>query len=172
MSEILKRELFLCCLVAAVSVACRAAAQDKRSADPLGLSVKASLDRKALAIKMELALKPDKAVTIYESDLPWKNHDSIVIVAANLRGEPLNRSLPIDDPGPATIEIKGQYESRGTIDLQYQFPTLADEINKRDVLIFWSYQLRSIDGVPSERVGGWFLVPKAVDAVKATTRPH
>jgi hypothetical protein len=64
----------------------------------------------------------------------------------------------------------------GEIQLRQAFPELTVALEKRDVIVFWSYQLTpligrppgrvgdrplpGLGGRPLPRVGGWLLIPK------------
>jgi hypothetical protein len=109
-----------------------------------------------------LTNKSAESVAIYQYSLPWGGHYSILLIAAKVDagGTVLNKSLPIDDPGPATITIKPNETLTGKISLISRFPVFLEALRDRDVIVFWSYQFQPIDAAPLQRVGGYVFFPK------------
>lgn len=131
------------------------------------LVVAVSLDRSQsdLGMMIQLTSKSKGPLRIYESDLPWAHWNSLVLTAVKPKrgGEVLKnpRALPIDDPGPRTLVLAPGTTVQGRISLDKRFPDISQEIQRSDILIFWSYQLTPIDAAQLERAGGWFLIPKS-----------
>src|SRR5262249_55580997 len=97
--------------------------------------------------------------------LPWGNRYSMVAVAVGLRsvgGFTLREVFPIDDPVPTEITIRSGDVLEGDVPLNDRFPTLPEEIKKRDVIVFWSYQLLfgSRKEAASNRVSGYVMIPR------------
>ena len=110
-------------------------------------------------LNLTLTVSSDAPISMYESDLPWGNAYSTVILAATVRGVPLQREAPIDDPGPSTRSLHNGQRLVGKIRLNDRFPELRRELRKNDVLIFWSYEGKTVDGRKLSRSGGWHALP-------------
>jgi hypothetical protein len=113
----------------------------------------------------EVALKytGDRDLQVQRHALPWGNTYSLILIGvdATALASPLDKHLRIDDPGTAMITLKPGQSLAGRIDLTQRFRDLPSAIQRRDAIIFWSYQLQPIDGKPLPRVGGWFFIPEA-----------
>jgi hypothetical protein len=96
-------------------------------------------------------------LTIYRSALPWGVRDSLLLVAICLDGsktvlEPANY---IDDPSPEQMQLVAGQKLSGTIALGRRFPDLRKCLQRRNALIFWSYELAPIsDSVRFPRTSG------------------
>jgi len=59
-----------------------------------------------------------------------------------------------DDPGPGMVTLRPGDTMSGKISLKNRFPGLEDlSKEKKDAIIFWSYELRSNDGESIESMG-------------------
>jgi hypothetical protein len=119
--------------------------------------------RPPFVVEVTLKYTGSRDLEIYHDALPWVNSYSLILIGveASAMASPLDKHLPIDDPGPATMTIKPGQRLVGAIDLTHRFRDLTRAVKQHDVIIFWSYQLQPIDGKPLPRVGGWFFIPKA-----------
>jgi hypothetical protein len=134
--------------------------QDNAPRDDVKVLVAADTSQDALDI--ELIYAGERALEIYEHSLPWRGALSIILVAvhANALGTPLDKEVPIDDPTPDTLLLEPGTTYRGRISLPSRFPGFAEARRSRDVIVFWSYALQSIDGEQLPRSGGFLLFPK------------
>jgi hypothetical protein len=105
-----------------------------------------------------------KPLKIYEASLPWKNRNSMVLVAVTTNGFALKEELMVDDPGAATRTIKPGEILSGRISLHRRFPALAKALADQDIILFWSCQLRPVEAAPLERTGGWLLLRKSLSS--------
>jgi hypothetical protein len=130
---------------------------------PAPMEVKLERFGRDLALDIRLSSNLGKPIRVYQSSLPWAAWHSMVLVAvkANQNGHMLNRYTPIDDPSPTIVTLNPGAEMKGRIALNERFPDLSRTLREADVLVFWSYQLRPLDGAPLERQGGWLLIPKS-----------
>ena len=105
-------------------------------------------------------------LTTYQYSLPWGGRYSILLIAVktDAGGTVLDRSWPIDDPGPAIVTIKPSETLTGKILLVSRFPGFLEALKERDVVVFWSYQFQSIEGDSLSRVGGCVLFSKSSKA--------
>jgi hypothetical protein len=96
------------------------------------------------------------ALEMYAADLPWGVQTSIVLLAAQVQGDRkiIQDSPYIDDPGPTKISIKPSEQIVGTIELARRFPKLPRIAMKNEVILFWSYQAKTIAGRRSNRTSG------------------
>jgi hypothetical protein len=74
----------------------------------------------------------------------------------------LNKERAVLDPTPAELMLAPGASEIGNVKLEDVYPELLAElrVGRRDVVLFWTYQMRLIDDRLSERVGGWLLLPK------------
>jgi hypothetical protein len=130
------------------------------------LRLKVDVQRSAheVTLKMRLTHTYERSIHISESDLPWGNPQSMVLLAAKAKGagESLERMRRIDDPGPAIITWDPGVELKGQVVLNDRFADLSKALQEADVLVFWSYRLQSVDAiaVEFERDGGWLSIPR------------
>jgi len=103
-------------------------------------------------------------ISVNKSDLPWENRYSMIVVAVGARsvgGVTLREVYPISDPVPSEIAIRPGEVLEGDVVLRDRFPTLPEELRKRDVVVFWSYQLPFRSGkTVSNRASGYLVIPK------------
>jgi hypothetical protein len=116
-------------------------------------------------ILIELSLTNVSAhpVRLYKGDLPWGVRRSITVTLDSLRTHecvPPPMTEPIDDPGPSIATIQPHETISGTLRLDARFPALKDELSRSDVIAFWSYTVRSVEGVQSERAFGGILLSR------------
>jgi hypothetical protein len=100
----------------------------------------------------------NRDLRLYEADLPWGTVYSAIIVAVTDTGEVLRRTLPIDDPGPATAVLRPGVPSKGRVQLLRMFPQLKGISSQTEVVVFWSYQPKGIAEISRE--GGWVSAGK------------
>lgn len=113
-------------------------------------------------LSFEVKNSSESDIEIYKSSLPWGNLYSatLIVCLANMDQTELKRVFYFDDPPPGSTTIKGRSEVTGQLDLGRIFPSLHESRRKDDVLVFWSYVLKSVDGKTSDRFGGMVVVPK------------
>lgn len=95
-------------------------------------------------------------LSAYAHALPWQGAYSMIVVAvrADAPGTVLERTLPIDDPGPATITIQPGETLSGDIALQARFPGFEDARKEVGVIVLWSYRFQPEGGEPDARASG------------------
>lgn len=127
-----------------------------------GVRVTAGEITKSGDLKFIVNNESGRAVKIFESDLPWGVRKSLVLLVlpAGIDQTPLSPSLYIDDPGPTNLTIPPRATIIGTVHLRDRFPDLDSERKHRDLLVFWSYQLRVADGTLGPRFFGGLLLPR------------
>jgi len=116
-------------------------------------------------VLIELSLTNASAhpLRLYQADLPWGVRRSISITLDSLRTHecvPPPTTESIDDPGPGVATIQPHETISGTIRLDTRFPALNDELSRSDVIAYWSYTVKSVDGGQSEREFGGLLLSR------------
>lgn len=113
-------------------------------------------------LDVDLEYIGDKAVRIFESNLPWGIRRSLLLVAVCLDGKrsQITELEYIDDPTPSVVSLQPGQAAHGSIDLSDRFPKLGECLAKRDALIFWSYEFIPIDGNASPRLNGGVQISK------------
>jgi len=121
------------------------------------------------SLVITLTNKSRQPVTLYRYGLPWGGRFSMIVIAVktDAPGTPLERTSPIDDPGPATLAIQPGETLRGEISLVDAFPDFLQAQCERDVVVFWTWQAEPVDATPLARQSGWVLFGKfTADATK------
>jgi hypothetical protein len=116
----------------------------------------------ARTLEVRVTNETPTPITVFRHSLPWSSAYSALLVAVktDAPGTVLDRSRPIDDPIVGTVTIQPKETVTGEIDLDRRFPGLPDGLRERDVIVFWSHQLQTVDGDLLPRTGGWVLLPK------------
>lgn len=128
---------------------------------PISVDVKLNRDQPEPTLSIRLTNRSRRIVTIYRSELPWRNQHSMLLVGAALESNRLFQTLPlIDDPGPEEVAIGPDQTLEGQINLSRRFSDFR--IADAGVMLFWSYQFRTIDGERSERKSGSLEVAAAI----------
>ncbi|MEA2718378.1 MAG: hypothetical protein QOJ39_242 [Candidatus Eremiobacteraeota bacterium] len=98
----------------------------------------------------------------YEHSLPWRSAYAMMVVAVETdpAGTPLERTLPVDDPGPGTVTVKPGETLHGEIPLAPRFPSLSGALAKRDVLAFWAYRFQPVGKQPLPWVAGHVVLER------------
>lgn len=119
-------------------------------------------------ITLELTYRGADAASLYKASLPWENRYSIVLVAADAspHGATLKKEFLIDDPDSGKVAMVNAQILSGSIDLTDWFPELPDRRSKGDILLFWSYEPKSVKGVRYERISGVLTLPQQASAQK------
>lgn len=122
----------------------------------------AKCSRASIELAMTLKNLGREPIKLYKASLPWGIKSSLVMVVATNAPDPeiVSPALYFDDPGPGTITFQPSETATGKIDLQHRFPTLWQALEKRDLVVFWSYQMPLVDGGLTSRVGGSLLLSK------------
>jgi hypothetical protein len=100
----------------------------------------------------------DKAIQIPCSDLPWKwiYATKMAAIRIDTLGEQLKQDFPVSDPPCERVLVRPGQVLSGTVRLSRRFPTLAKELEKGSVIVFWALQLGAAD-----RLGGWVEIASA-----------
>lgn len=122
-------------------------------------------DNSTLSLEVESLSR--EALSMRQSSLPWGWRYSTLIKAfeTDALGTPLDEIFPIADPPVMDdITLPPGKTLKGEIDLLSRFPELLQTIEKRDVVLFWSYPLpfSGLGEDAKQRLGGWFLLSRRV----------
>jgi hypothetical protein len=79
-------------------------------------------------------------------------------------GAALEKYFRIDDPGDAQVKISPGTVLSGQIDLRHRFVDADKAFGRKDLVLFWSYQLKTRDGKPFRRVGGWLAASPSANS--------
>lgn len=112
-------------------------------------------------LEFELTNTGANPITMYRDYLPWRLPQNIAL-AVFTSGPPyvsLPRSLPMANSGPARITIFPNESIKGWTLLEDQFPGFENWVQRFDVEVAWSYQLRTVWQQMSNRTSGWIVVP-------------
>jgi hypothetical protein len=134
-------------------------------------SAVATCSRGGVELGMTLKNLGHEPIEFYEAGFPWGIESSLVLVVATNIPDPqiVSPSLHLDDPGPTTVTIQPSQVTKGAVDLQHRFPTLWQVLQKKDLIVFWSYQMPLTSGELTTRASGSVLLSK--ESCKDLTRP-
>lgn len=136
--------------------------------DPLRLNValEASEDER-FRLHISLAYQGAVSATAYRASLPWESVHSLLLSAIKLDafGTPIEQVFAIDDPGSEKVTLAPGQVLAGYISLDERFPDLAKAHQERDIIIFWTYQMITIDGMVTDRSSGSVLLERKTTSV-------
>ena len=114
-----------------------------------------------LRLRIELEFHGAKRVVVDRSMLPWGIRDALLIVpiVTDPFGTRVDEAQYVDDPHHDYMDLTPDDSLSGEVDLQQRFPDLAEALTRRDVVVFWSYELRPVDGPAYPRISGAVLIP-------------
>lgn len=115
---------------------------------------------KDYALRFSISNSGSADFAVYRSEVPWLNPNSSIVLGVGTEGVPL-RSIAriIDSPRETEIFPRGSTR-QGVLRLDERIRELDREIQRRDVIIFWSSRICSTKGTCSKRFGGWVLIPR------------
>lgn len=124
-------------------------------------------------LHVTLTNRSDEKLVIFEHSLPWRGAYSMIVVAVETdpAGAPLERTLPIDDPGPGTTSIEPGETRTGDISLVQRFPNFLKTLAERDVLVFWAYRFQPLGEPPLSWTAGHVIFPRAPSSGDARQQP-
>ena len=114
------------------------------------------------SLYFSLVLKQPKSLDVPLDSLPWGAYPDLQMVAVRAEdGVVLPRPSSAGEPleSPVTKLVAGQ-ELHGRVPLTEVADDLAEALRVSDVIVFWSFRLRVPGASPSNRTGGWVVVPK------------
>ncbi len=115
-------------------------------------------------ITLEFTLRNSGSVPLefFASELPWGIQLSLMLVPVTNDSEArrIAEALYVDDPRVGQVTIKAGEQLSGTVDLLHRFPTLPKFLKTREVIVFWSFQLRQVGGTQMPRTSGAVVLPK------------
>ncbi len=130
--------------------------------EPLSINMKlCSSNNMNLCISLQN--RSDTELEIAFMYAPWMFRPGFVLVLVTARGqEIIPEFLAIEDPPIGSITLKPREKIQGVYCLSLRWPSLADELKHDDVIVFWSYQFRSLEGEcrKFQRQGGWLQISK------------
>jgi hypothetical protein len=163
MSRILVGLTSLVVLLVLIGYAATGAPPDLSSSD---LSLTASPVREpngSWRLQFELAYSGEKPLAVSERSLPWKSHRDLLLVAIPLDAARSPLAAP-DPPSPdspsITLTLDPGDSLSGGVNVSSRFPDLAAAVQKSDVMVFWSHQLRAVDSATLPRLTGGVLLPR------------
>ena len=112
-------------------------------------------------VEFDVELKFREPVEFQESDLPWGTAYSVLAALVTNQGRCIERSWPVDDPRPLVVTLRPNERLSGRVDLRRLWPSIIRERRGRDLVFFWTYGPKTMDGRSLQRSGGAVLLAKA-----------
>lgn len=109
-----------------------------------------------ITVRVDLTNEGLTPVSVERAFLPWEAQDSLLLVAVSDDAEDrvLVRTKYLIHHAPEIVTIGPGKKLSGVLELRREFPSLINELTKRDVIVFWSYELETTEGSRSERSAG------------------
>jgi hypothetical protein len=126
--------------------------------DPLDqLKIQVNLESaKDATLRFTLTNTSKTPIAFWKPRLPWGNVNSVAIVV--LRPASFNTALkgmrPFDTPLDGDVLIEPGQSVSGIVDVREYAKDVEGELRKRDLLVLWSYQPRTRDGIVMKRQTG------------------
>jgi hypothetical protein len=114
------------------------------------------------SLYFSLVLRHPKRLDVPLDSLPWGAFPDLQMVAVRAEdGVVLPRTSSSGEPAesPVTKLVAGQ-DLHGRVPLTEVADDLAEALRVSDVIVFWSFRLRVPGASPSNRTGGWVVVPR------------
>jgi len=86
---------------------------------------------------------------------------TLVAIDTDAEGTRLPCRVIGDPPLQLAVEVRSGGHLQGQIFLNKRCPMLVSALERRDVVIFWTYQPEPNSSSPLARTGGWLFLPKA-----------
>ena len=138
-----------------------------RAGNFAGLKVEVSLaaSQQSPTVQFKISNATTNTIECHRADLPWASRHSIILmlVENDISHTVVPEELPVDDPITGTLKISPGGDLEGNLILRSRFPELQKALARREVILFWSYQLKPLNSPVLPRCGGWILIPKAQD---------
>jgi len=101
--------------------------------------------------------------------VPWKYSYSLILAAEGTQtlSAEIDKRYPIEDAVSGTVTLAPGESISGLVSLNNRFRSLSEAAAKQDVIVFWSYQAATVDGVKAERCGGWVLIARSHSSAAA-----
>ena len=115
--------------------------------------------QKPLWVHVTVRSRASTRVTVPDYRLPWKNVNSIMVVALTASERVIQSVYPIEDTSRQGISFEPNEEQSGEINLQMKLTGLDSAVRKSDIHLFWAYQAPKELNIPSWS-GGWVLIPQ------------
>ncbi|WNO10292.1 hypothetical protein [Teredinibacter sp. KSP-S5-2] len=113
------------------------------------------------SVELEFKLKNNsKDKLIFYSDLLSRDNVVLYISKSTAYGGILEELGAIDDPDVGRIEIKSGESYSSKLNLERIFPSIRKELAKKELLLFWSTEVKTVDGKFSNRFGGYLSLNK------------
>ncbi len=114
--------------------------------DAYSIKIDPIVSSKEVRLNVTIRTKSERA-EIYLSNLPWTHWYSMVIVVVNplVGGVNLKQNRLLEGVKPGKISIDESESHSGQVQLSRMFPDLMNQLQEGDLVVFWSYELRTID---------------------------
>jgi hypothetical protein len=155
-----------CCVLMAIGPSDRLTDDANASSGASGLidiEARAELTPE-IQLHVTLTNRSAEKLEIFEHSLPWRGAHSMILAAVETdpAGTPLERTLPIDDPGPGKTSIEPGETQSGEIALGQRFPAFAKTLAQRDILVFWAYRFQPVGQPPLSWSAGHVIFLRAL----------
>lgn len=160
MSEPIKRIFHLMVFVVSF-ISCEVAFGSEPSMGNPDFNIVATIS-KGESIKVEFTLQnmSEQSLSFYNGTL---SRSSMVLIVAKSSpyGGVLEGKSSFDDPSPGSFQVKPHGKYMNSINLSELYPDFEAELKKRDLIVFWSASLSTLENrADHQRFGGYILVKK------------
>jgi hypothetical protein len=128
------------------------------------LDVRPSIVSGKPVLSIRVTNRSAEAITFDIGMGPWIGPRMIQLVAIRIPSGShiVNEEAALLDAQPGEVNLKPGASEANIVYLEEVYPELVAELRRgrRDLVLFWTFEMRLNDGRLSERVGGWLLLPK------------
>ncbi len=129
---------------------------------PIRLDVSAKLSDSRPALTIKLTNTGTESLRFSNGFGPWAGPGQIRLIAIRLPGgEPIDNQLrAMVDPALGPVDLPAGESLQYDVPVDELYHELAVELRKGkgEIVLFWTYQLTTLDSRKSERVGGWLTI--------------
>lgn len=166
MNELIKKIWYLMIIVASF-LSCGMVFGSEVSVDNPAFNVTATMSKDdPTRIEFTLQNMSEQSLSFYHGAL---SRSSIVLIVAKSSpyGGTLDEDSYIDDPLPGSFQVKPHGKYMDSINLTEIYPNFETELKKRDLIVFWSVSLSTIENkADRQRFGGYVLIKKKKQQVR------
>jgi hypothetical protein len=139
------------------------AASEARSPSALEVEVSLAASESSPTIRFKISNPTTNAMEFNSADLPWASRYSVILtLVENDAGHTVvAEELPVVDPVVGTQSIPPGGVLQGKVVLSVRFRDLLKVLTRHEIILFWSYQPKPLNGPAPPRCGGWLVIPKA-----------
>lgn len=113
-------------------------------------------------LNVKLTNRSMRSIEVGPVQSPWAGPSMLKVIGVRLpQGTPIENKLSaIVEPSPISESLAPNASVSDQIDLSDMYPEVAKAIldGRQDLVLFWTYKFKFLDGEESEQLAGWLFV--------------